>query len=128
MIPNEHEWLFVLNCINVNGRHISNFYICKEKQIRQNFVKLLDPGDVMAIQPKAWMTIYLFDSWTSHFVQALHQRSGISSSNCHLLVLNSHILYVMLFDVSKAAKARLDIVILPLHTSHHLQPLDIAIF
>jgi hypothetical protein len=71
VIPNEKEWLLVLSCINAGGGHIPNFYIFKGKQMRRNFLQLADPGDTMAMQAKAWMTSYLFDSWIFHFFLAL---------------------------------------------------------
>jgi hypothetical protein len=128
VIPNEREWLSVLSCINASGGHIPNFYIFKGKQMRRNFLQLADPGDTMAMQAKAWMTSYLFDSWISHFILALQRGSGISPSNRHVLVLDGHISHVSLSVVTKAGKAGLDIVSLPSHTSHHLQPLDVAVF
>jgi hypothetical protein len=55
-------------------------------------------------------------------------RVGISSSNRHLLILDGHYSYVALQVVHKATKSGLDIVMLPSHTSHYLQPLDVAVF
>jgi hypothetical protein len=74
------------------------------------------------------MTSYLFDSCILHFVLALQRGSGISLSNQHVLVLDGHILHVSLLVVTKARKVGLDIVSLPSHTSHHLQPLNVAVF
>jgi hypothetical protein len=49
-------------------------------------------------------------------------------SNQHLLILDGHCSHITLQVVCKAAKAGLDIITLPFHTSHYLQPLDIAVF
>ena len=82
----------------------------------------------MAMQPHAWMTSYLFDAWISHFITALGSEGGISHSNRHLLIFDGHSSHVTLQVVRKAAMAGLDIITLSSHTSHHLQPLDIAVF
>lgn len=49
IIPNEWEWLSILNCINASGGHIPNFYIFKGKQMRLNFIELENPRDTMEI-------------------------------------------------------------------------------
>jgi hypothetical protein len=128
VIPNEREWLSVLSCINAAGEKVPNFYIFKGMRMRRNFIELADDGDTMAMQPQAWMTAYLFDAWMSHFIATLMKKGGISLSNRHLLILDGHCFHVTLQVVYKAAKSGLDIVTLPSHTSHHLQPLDVAIF
>jgi hypothetical protein len=96
--------------------------------MRRNFLLLADDGDTMAMQTQAWMTSFLFDAWISHFIAALSTRGGISPLNRHLLILDGHYFHVTLQVVCKAARSGLDIVTLPLHTSHHLQPLDVAVF
>jgi hypothetical protein len=128
VIPNECECMSVLSCINVVGEKVPNFYIFKGMRMRRNFLELANNGDTMAMQPQAWMTTYLFDAWISHFIRALQNRGGILPSNRHLLILDGHCSHVTLQVVCKAAKAGLDIITLPLHTSHYLQPLDVAIF
>ena len=74
------------------------------------------------------MTAYFFDAWMSHFIAALMKKGGISLSNRHLLILDGHCSHVTLQVVYKAAKLGLDIVTLPSHTLHHLQPSDVVIF
>ena len=128
IIPNEWEWLSMLSCINVAGKKVPNFYIFKGIRMRQNFLELANDGDTMAMQPQAWMTTFFFDAWISHFIWALGKKCDISASNQHLLILDGHCSHVTLQVVCKAVKAGLDIITFPSHTSHHLQPLDVAVF
>jgi hypothetical protein len=80
------------------------------------------------MQPRAWMTAYLFSAWISHFVAAIQRTSGISPTQCYLLILDGHNSHITL-EVARAAKSvGLDLISLPLHTSHALQPLDVSIF
>jgi hypothetical protein len=51
-----------------------------------------------------------------------------STENRHLLVLDGHGSHVTLRVVCKATKIGLDVISLPSHTSHALQPLDVAVF
>jgi hypothetical protein len=128
IIPNQWEWLSVLACVNASGEHIPHFYIFKGKHMRRNYIERCEDGTNMAMQPKAWMTGYLFYSWISHFKEALEKLGGISPSNRHLLILDGHSSHVTLDVVYKAKLMGLDILTLPSHTSHHLQPLDVSVF
>ena len=82
----------------------------------------------MPIQPVGWMTIVLFLHWTSHFVQSLHQRGGISLIYQYLLIVDGYNSHMTMEVVYKAVKAGLDIINLTSHTSYHIQPLDVSIF
>ena len=82
----------------------------------------------MAMQPKAWITQFLFSNWITHFINGLSTRGGISSINRHLLIVDGHNSHITLEVVMKAMKVGLDLVTLPSHTSHRIQPLDVSIF
>ena len=53
---------------------------------------------------------------------------GISAERRHLLILDGHGSHCMLEVVREARAAGLDILTLPAHTSHALQPLDVSVF
>ena len=56
------------------------------------------------------------------------ERPWVDLSNRHLLILDGHNSHVTLEVVKISMESSLDIVSLPSHTSHALQPLDIACF
>jgi hypothetical protein len=75
-----------------------------------------------------WMTAYLFSAWISHFIASIGRSNGISPTQCHQLILDGHNSHITL-EVARAAKnVGLDLISLPSHTSHALQPLDVSIF
>ena len=82
----------------------------------------------MGMQQNAWMTRWLFESWISHFLEYLKSGPGIDHSKRHLLILDGHNSHVTLEVVKISMQFGLDIVSLPSHTSHALQPLDVACF
>ena len=82
----------------------------------------------MAMQTKAWMTATLFSHWISHFIRCLESKGGISNERRHLLILDGHNSHVTLEVVQKCREVGLDLVTLPSHTSHRLQPLDVSVF
>jgi hypothetical protein len=128
IIPDQREWLSVLSCVNARGGSIPNFYIFKGKRMRRNYIAHCEASATMAMQTKAWMTGFLFSSWIAHFVKALESRGGISPTNRHLLILDGHNSHVTLDVVYKAKANGLDLLTLPSHTSHRLQPLDCSVF
>ena len=82
----------------------------------------------MAMQPRAWMTSYLFSAWISHFVASIHKIGSISHEHHHLLILDGHGSHVILEVARAAMEVGLDLLSLPSHTFHALQPLDVAVF
>ena len=126
--PDQREHLSVLSCINAEGGKIPNFYILKGTYFLKDYVGKCEPDAVMAMQPNAWMTKWLFQSWISHFIGTLTKTVGISAENRHLLVLDGHNSHVTLEVVILAMNSGLDIISLPSHTSHALQPLDVSCF
>lgn len=61
-------------------------------------------------------------------MRALERRRGISPTNRHLLIVDSHNFHITLKVVEKAMKVGLDLLTLPSHTNNHLQPLDVSVF
>ncbi|KAI5064830.1 hypothetical protein GOP47_0019525 [Adiantum capillus-veneris] len=120
------EWLTVLCCINATGQAIPSFYIFKGSRIIGNYIEDCEEGAAMAMQKKAWMTGELFQAWIEHFKKCIGQDVGLQ--NRHLLILDGHGSHVSLAVVSKAYHAGIEILTLPTHTSHKLQPLDVSVF
>jgi hypothetical protein len=54
--------------------------------------------------------------------------SGMSITNQHLLILDSHGSHVTLEAIEQAHEFGLDMIILLAHTSHAFQPLDVSCF
>ena len=126
--PNQKEHFSVLSCINADGGCIPNFYILKGCYFLVDYIANCEEGAVMGMQPKAWMTRWLFESWIFHFIKCLKRGPGVDLSNRHLLILDGHNSHVTLQVVKISMESGLDIISLPSHTSHALQPLDIACF
>jgi hypothetical protein len=82
----------------------------------------------MGMQKNAWMTGHLFEKWLDHFTEHLQKRGGISPSNRHLLILDGYNSHVTIEVIEKAWILGIDMISLPSHTSHALQPLDVSCF
>ena len=118
----------MLSCVNTDGRSIPNFYILKGSYFLEDYIARCEPRAIMGMQPNAWMTRWLFESWISHFLECLKNGPKVDHSNCHLLILDGHNSHVTLEVVKISMDNSLDIVSLSSHISHALQPLDVACF
>jgi hypothetical protein len=74
------------------------------------------------------MTSYLFGAWMSRFIELVRGLGSMSLSHRYLLIMDGHISHVSMEVVQEARAAGLDLLTLPSHTSHALQPLDVSIF
>jgi hypothetical protein len=68
------EHLFVLSCINANGRCNPNFYIFKVKQFWRSYIKGCETRSCKRMQPSAWMMAFLFDKWLEHFIACVKKK------------------------------------------------------
>ena len=126
--PDQREHLSVLSCMNANGGSIPNFYILKGSYFLDDYIAKCEEGVVMDVQPYAWMTRWIFESWILHFIQCLRRGPSLDQNTRHLLILDEHNSHVSMEVVKISMESGLDIVSLPSHTSHGLQPLDVAWF
>ena len=80
----------------------------------------------MTYQENGYMTEEIFLEWLEHFKNNV--LGGITKENKHLLILDGHISHVTNEAIKVGTENGLDILTLPSHCSHEMQPLDIAIF
>jgi len=72
------------------------------------------------------MIIFLFKEFFFFFNKSI--LGGVSFSNRHLLILDGHGNHVTLEVIKQVEDFGLDMITLPSHTSHALQPLDVSCF
>jgi len=73
------------------------------------------------------MNAILFDKWISHFITSIQVHGeNLALTNQQLLILDGHNSNVIIDVMHKAKKVRLELTILPSHTSHALQPFHVA--
>jgi len=74
----------------------------------------------MAMQKKAWMSSFLLKKFLAFFNKLVLSRMSIT--NQYLLILDGHANHVTLEATKHAQEFGLDMITLPSHTSHVLQP------
>ena len=74
------------------------------------------------------MDAYQFTKWMDYFLHVLREKGVFTSTNRDLLILDGHKAHLTLDVLTKARKNGIDMLIIPSHTSHGLQPLDVVCF
>ena len=121
------EWMSIMACVNAAGSHIPNLYIFKRKTRPQiDYIRNCEAGAAMTFQENGYMTSEIFLEWLSHFKNNVP--GGMSKENKHLLILDGHASHITNEAIRFGIENGLDILTLPSHCSHELQPLDVAIF
>ena len=126
ILPKGREWITILCCVNAVGASIPGFYLFKGKSRLRNYIKNCEVGACMAAHPNAWMTKELFMNWLCHFASSIP--GGVSHENRHLLIFDGHGSHIALQTVEAANTMGIDLLTLPAHTTHRLQPLDVSVF
>ncbi len=126
IIPKSKEWLIVDYVVNVIGTTLPGFYIFRGERIYDDYIQLCKLRICMVMQSKAWMTTSLFKEFLFFFKRSI--LSGISLTNRHLFILHGHRSHVMFEAIEQINFFGLDMITLPSHTFHALQPLDAACF
>jgi hypothetical protein len=122
IISKKQDWLSVLVCVNAAGYHIPSFYIFRDKNFQQDYIKHCEDNAFMGMQAKAWMTEPLFKAWIGHFVKNIHECGlEISLLYRHLFVLDVHESHGTMDVVKTGCTVGLDFLMLLLHTSHTMQ-------
>ena len=126
-IADNKEWMSIMTCISATGSYIPNLYIFKRKtKPKIDYIQNCEVGAVMTYQENGYMTAEIFLEWLVHFKNSIP--GGISKENKHLLIVDGHSSHVTSEAIQFGIENGLDILTLPSHCSHEMQPLDVAIF
>ena len=127
-IPNERKWLSILISINAAQWSILHFFIFKGKKKLRYHISLCSAESTMAMQGKRYLTSYLFSRWMDHFIEQIGENREFFLFNRHLIILDGHKSHVTLEVIQKTKYHGVDVISLPSHISHALQPLDVVCF
>ncbi|XP_045773169.1 MFS-type transporter clz9-like [Maniola jurtina] len=118
------ETITVIACCNAEGNFLPPTCIMKGKRKKPEFEDGLPPGSLVFMSPKSsYITSDLFLEWMkSHFLPR-------KPAGKVLLLLDGHSTHCNSVKMLQFANDN-DIIMLsmPSHTSHYLQPLDVAVF
>lgn len=113
----------VVTCMNPAGHFIPPLIIFPRKNMKQELMDGTPLGSISACHPSGWIQSDLFTEWFKHFIKHVEPRPD----NPAVLVLDGHFTHTRNIDVINLGRENhVDIVCLPPHSSHKMQPLDLS--
>jgi hypothetical protein len=124
------EFISLLVCIAADGTALPPALIYKSDSgvLQDTWVEDVNPDDeaFFAVSTKGWSCDVLGLNWLENvFHHYTKQKAG--NRRC-LLIVDGHSSYVNLKFINKCDNLRILLLILPSHSTHHLQPLDVSLF
>lgn len=112
--------------ISATGNSIPPVFIFPKANFKNNWLKDAPPGSLgLANSPRSgWMTKELFVKVLEHIIKF----TGCTNENPILVLMDNHETHCSLEAVSLAKSNGIVLVTFPPHTSHRLQPLDVAVY
>jgi len=93
------KWMIINYVVNATWTTHSWFYIFKGERICDDYIQFCKLRICMAMQSKAWITIFFFKEFLSFFKRFI--LSGISPTNKHLFILDGHGSHVNMRQLNK---------------------------
>ena len=134
-IPNasqdgNREFISLLACINATGQAIppSLIYKGESTTLQSSWIEDWLPENVahFAISPNGWSC----NTLGLHWLEAIFHRytKDRAGRGRRLLIVDGHSSHVNLRFINLCDRLRILLLILPPHTTHRLQPLDVSLF
>ena len=111
----------IVICMNACGLFVPPFIIFPRKNMSAQLMRGCPPGSVGVAHPSGWIQMNIFTDWFKHFIK----HTNPTPESKVLLILDGHYSHTRNIDIIDIARENnVDIVSLPPHTTHKLQPLD----
>ena len=110
--------------MNAVGSYIPPMFIFPRKRFIETLMNRAAPGCVGAISDSGWTNDQLFIDWLKHFIKY----SQASKANRCLLIVDGHGSHKTLDAINMCRENGVDMISLPPHCTHMLQPLDRSYF
>lgn len=126
---NSRAWTSFLECISATGKFLVPLIIFKGLSIQQQWfpIALEDhDGWQFTATKKGWMEERIAIEWLRRVF--IPQTAPEDPSDWRLLVIDGHHTHTTIDFMWECFSHRIYIIFLPAHTSHVLQPLDVAVF
>jgi DDE superfamily endonuclease/helix-turn-helix, Psq domain len=121
------EWISVVETISANGEYLPSWIIFKAVYQQNSWFDCLDTQNSrIATSQKGWTDNQLGLEWLRrHFdVETAKRQLG----EYRMLILDGHESHCTLEFIEYCSDHKIILLVLPPHTTHLLQPLDVAIF
>ncbi|KAF2889922.1 hypothetical protein ILUMI_16251 [Ignelater luminosus] len=113
-----------LLCCSASGEMLPLLCVFKRKSVMQNWLETgLITKTAVSVTERGWMKTTLFHNW---FRDVFLKNIGFQRPV--LLIYDGHVTHISFELIKLAQENQVTIIKLPPHTTHVLQPLDVAVF
>lgn len=117
----------IIGCVNAMGNHLPPYFIFKGKRQNPDLMKGTSPGSHYTMSDSGWSNAQIFREYLeTHFLPNV--RRGSNDNQVILLIFDGSSTHTSKQLIEWAISQNLILFVLPAHTSHILQPLDVAVF
>jgi hypothetical protein len=121
--------VLVVECICIDGTTIEPLVIFKGQNVIQSWI----PNEILnkwyfSANSKGWTSNLHGIEWLKHIFEPATREKANGGQQQRLLICDGHDSHISSSFISHCIQNRISLLILLPHTSHVLQPLDVAIF
>ena len=126
--PGRQEWVTVIECISASGTSIALYIIFKGEHILSTWLPAIPPsGWIFTTNTSGWTNNFHGMQWIQHFNAQTKSRLT-SDDEYRLLLCDGHDSHISAALSAYCLQHHIVLALLPPHSSHLLQPLDVGIF
>ena len=123
--PGNREWVTVIQGVGASGRQLPPFVIFAGKVLINVWFEDLPPDWILEVSPNGWTNNQLALAWLEHF--DTHTKS-CTVGRYRLLIIDGHESHSCIEFQDLCKEKNIILLCMPPHSSHLLQPLDVACF
>lgn len=113
-----------LCCCSATGKYIPPALVFPRKKKNPRYLNGCPPGTLGLVTDSGWISTDTFLEWLQFFVQSVRP----SPDNKCLLILDNHSSHRAIKVLDYAYENNVVLLTVPPHTTHKLQPLDVAVY
>lgn len=114
----------LVGIINASGNRLPPVYVFPRQRYKSEFINGCVPGSLGLISKSGWMMSELFINVLKHIQENTH----CCKERPILLLLDNHSSHCTIEAINFSMENGINILTFPPHTSHRLQPLDVAVY
>ena len=127
VVSGRQEWITAIECISASGTAVPPLIIFKAKHTNTSWIPPHTPPDWrFSTSNSGWTSDSLAYEWLTTVFEPLNRPNDPTLHR--LLTMDGHGSHITADLIGNCMKHAIDLLILPPHTSHMLQPLDVSVF
>jgi hypothetical protein len=124
--PGRQEWITSLECVSASGATLPPCLIFKGQNLNSGWIPDETPaGWKFITSKKGWTSDLIGFEWLKTHFQPFVSRT---SNSRHLLIIDGYSSHVTARFIAYCITSKIDLFLLPPHSSHKTQPLNLSIF